>query len=140
MEDNYMARRDEIIFGNVDRSRYGINGMGTRIFKHLPLVRLKRLLEEGFLNEDDRHNDSPTVAEFAAFMETHPAATVCGYTTSDEREAFGEDCVVSIYRIDLSTGDIKDLAEFVAKFKDADDFRCTWDDNAKVADCRAWWD
>jgi len=57
-------------------------------FQNLPVEVVTRLLQERYLDPDERQNDSPSASEFFAFMQRHPRVLAHGYAISIEREDY----------------------------------------------------
>lgn len=92
---------------------------------------LKALQAAGFLDPEERQNDSPTIAEFMAFMEEHPAVYAHGYTIGGTRD----DGRVSVEGLACSADavTIELLRDFVGL--------CRYADELDVKDnLRSWWD
>jgi len=135
-------RRDELLepfFQLVDehRKQYGwykplprYSG-GIQSYQGLTLEVLTQLVEEGFVDLDERQNDSPSVGEYFEFLQTHPTFTVHGYVVAD----FRADYRISIEGLECKEGeyDSEDLVDFMRFERLADEFR-------SHGDLRSWWD
>lgn len=103
---------------------------GIAHFKTLDLETLETLIEEKFIDPNDRQNDSPTVLEFYNFMKKYPSVKAFGYAVSAKRDD---------YRISLEglisepTDDEELINDFIRLCYNADELETNM--------ClRAWWD
>ena len=69
---------------------------GVARFKNLDFLTLKKLLDLGYINLEEKHNNAPTVAEFFKFMRNNPEYLAFGYTVERNRN----DCRISIRGIE----------------------------------------
>ena len=130
-----VKKRDEILFGEYIPDRYGPRGNYAPYFKDLPLEQVEKLVEHGYLDLEMNQNGSPTTREFMDYMKMYPDARVSGFATCRPSDTDVVITTVSI-RTDISVT----LAEFAARFHDADEFSIYWDTANNMFDCRAWWD
>jgi hypothetical protein len=75
-----MKRRDELL----GFSELLLRGT-VEAFCEVDARSLRQLIDEGFVDPDRRHHDSPTVREFAAFLERWPQVTAHGFVDQPER-------------------------------------------------------
>ncbi len=120
MSKNQVMVRDAIIFadGYVKREYKG----GVRRFSGLSAKKLQELIDLHLADPGEAQNNSPSIAEFLNFMDSHDGYTAHGYTVDYTRD----DCRVSIEGIE-SPGycEAQELEDFVAAFRDADDFEAS---------------
>ncbi len=112
-----ITTRDEIIFGEYDKSKYS---GGCRRFEGLDVEILNKLVDLDFLELDECQNNSPTTEEFIIFMEQYDGYTAHGYTIIDSRG----DYRVTIEGIEKSSDDCisnDELIDFVDTFRFADE-------------------
>ena len=126
-------RREQIIFGDekYDAEKYA---GGIRNFHDMSYDTLKTLVDENFVNIDDRQNDAPSIKELMEYAEAHPYMTFNGYAVELARADYriSIDAIRQDFNRDKSaTAAIK---EFSDHFHAADDFQI--DDNEGYA----WWD
>jgi hypothetical protein len=57
-------------------------------FHRLPVEVVSQLLQEKYIDPDERINDSPSPAEYFDFMRRHPGVTAHGYATHISREDY----------------------------------------------------
>lgn len=120
--------RDKIIFGKYDPNAYM---GGIRNFENLSAATLRKLVDLGFADPEDKQNDAPTLGELLDFAEYYgPESYVFGgYVVSPKRS----DCRVSINSI-----------EFIAEHFDDDDEEQAFEELTQYADEKdidyAWWD
>jgi hypothetical protein len=84
-------RRDAILqpFTRTDGPFAGFDtGGDIFFFQGVRAEAVAQLLAEGYLDPDERQNDSPSASEFFAFMQRHPEVLAHGYATSIEREDY----------------------------------------------------
>lgn len=126
-------RREQIIFGNEKYDDEKYPG-GIRYFHDMSYDTLKKLVEENFVNVDDKQNDAPSIKELMEYAENHQHMTFNGYAVELARP----DYRISIDAISQDFGKDKDvktaMAEFSNHFSAADDFQI--DNSAGYA----WWD
>ena len=123
-----IKRRDEIIFGNYDPNEYW---GGIRRFEDMGYDTLKQLVDEGFVDVEDRQNFAPTIQEMMEFSEKYDKHYLFdGYVVSDERDD---------YR--LSVDGFKRGGDFdtVEEAEDFADF-CSEADELDLDYAYAWWD
>lgn len=109
--------REHMIFGeDYKPENYGPRGSTVRRFKGMGIVAAEALITQGFLDPEERQNDSPTVREFIDFAKDHLDANFRfhGYVVGPERE----DCRVSIEGIQSGYDDInkETILDFVKMF------------------------
>jgi hypothetical protein len=107
-----------------------------RSFSNADGKTLKKLLDAGAVDPNDRQNSSPTAGEFIEYCVNHPGAVCGGYLIGPARS----DCRLSIDTIDEDT-DKSQTMDFVKMFRDADEFFV--DDDALergYVHCHAWYD
>ena len=122
------TKRDEMIFKN-NNSTYEIGGV--RWFEEIDVDTAKQLIKEGFLDPNDRQNDSPTAAKFIKFCEKYPQVKMHGYVVSPGRS----DTRVTIEGLVCKKDINNDLrTDFEIEFSNADDLDC----NTTSLYC--WWD
>ena len=81
-----IKRRDEIIFGNYDPNEY--RG-GIRRFENMSYDTLKQLVDEGFVDVEDRQNFAPTIQEMMEFSKKYDKHYLFdGYVVSDKRDDY----------------------------------------------------
>lgn len=99
---------------------YPANYMGGyHRFEGITLDQLNLLLEEGFIDPEERQNCAPNTMEFKSFLEAYPDATVHGYIISPDRN----DCRISIEGAEYHGEVSKDMMiDFIEMFRFADDF------------------
>jgi hypothetical protein len=120
--------RDQLIFGDENENDWlG----GVRSFDSLSVKQLKNLIQNNFIDLEDRQNSSPTVEDFFNFMKEHPEVKAHGYAVSHKRD----DYRVSLEGLSFK-GNINHnlLLDFVDLCRDADEFVA--DEN----ELYAWWD
>lgn len=126
------ARRDDLLASTeASCDEYG----GIRPFIGMEAGTLAALIAEGFLEADSRQNDSPTAAEFLAYMEANEGVTAIGYAVSPERS----DYRVTIEGIVLAKPyTAEQEASFRSFCERADELFET--DSPYGRGLRAWWD
>ena len=99
---------------------YPVNYMGGCCrFEGLTLSQLNLLLDEGFIDPEERQNCAPNTTEFKSFLEAYPDATVHGYIITPDRC----DCRISIEGAEYNGEVSKEMmVDFVEMFRFADDF------------------
>ncbi len=112
-----IEKRDELLFGAYEPTEYQD---GTRHFWWLSVEMLNTLIAEGFVDEQQRQNASPTIREFKEFMTKYPEYLAHGYAVGADRT----DCRISIEGLEKSKGfsSQQELDDFLAAFRFADDF------------------
>lgn len=125
--------RDILIFGGYDEEKYlG----GVRYFSTTPSL-IKKLVELGFANPDERQNDSPSIQEFLDYVtgEEDKVLFKC-YAVSPRR---------SDYRVNIEGVSIiiphdnyNLVSYFVETFRDADEF--SFEHDGEEYYLEAWWD
>ena len=123
-----IRKRDEIIFGNYDPDIY--KG-GIRRFEDMSYDTLKQLVDEGFVDVEEKQNYSPTIQEMMKFSEEYGKNYLFdGYVVSDERDD---------YRVSIDgfkrNGDFESFTER----NDFADF-CSEADELDLDYAYAWWD
>lgn len=113
-----MSRRDRIIFG---RPTIKYENGYIKHFKGLDLEKIRTLLKEGLIDPNGSHSGTHAAWEYLEFMETYPESkwTVQGYVTSPDCRDCGV-FIIGCQKKGLS--DIRELADFVTLFYDADIF------------------
>ena len=122
-------KRDEIIFGSYDKEAYS---GGIRQFEEMTYNTLKQLIDEGFVDLEERQNCAPTIKELMDFAEKwgKESYRFGGYVVSADRDD---------YRVSIDT--FTKNCEFES-FAERDAFA----DLANEADeldldyAYAWWD
>lgn len=82
------------------------------------------LIDEGFLDENDSQNESPTAREFVDFMAKHKEITAHGYAVTPDRS----DCRVTIGGLESNyagNAEVTTVVDFVNLCKYADDLTIT---------------
>jgi len=79
------SERDRVV-GISDAGDYEAGGVAH--FDGLDATGLAVLLEERFVDPDDRQNASPTVWEIFRFLCSHPTVRAAGYVVSPDREDY----------------------------------------------------
>jgi len=129
LTDEQVVLRDKIVFGEeVDWTK---SCGGTFRYKDMSIDELEQLIKNGFIDLDERQNDSPTVEEFREFMKKYPDALAHGYVVSNDRP----DVRVSIEGIEIAESDVTPeiYKAFVGLCRLADEF----DDDGRLY---SWWD
>ena len=113
-------KRDIIIYGEHDREAY--RG-GWRRFENLSLDTLKQLVDQNYIDLDERQNNSPSVREIMEFMEKYPDYTAHGYVISAKRP----DYRVSLEGVEkrAPAASKEEKEEFKRLFKYADECNMT---------------
>lgn len=121
--------RDEILFGDYDPDKYS---GGVRHFSNLNVDKLTELIDNDFIEIDERQNLSPSTAEFYEFMQNHPAYMAHGYATSNTRSDY-RITIEGLHREskeEVSTGEYNDFRE-LCQLYEADEVvgaeYCWWD-------------
>ena len=104
---------------------------GTRSFEGLDFSTAEALLLEGYLDENDSQNCSPTAKQFFEIMSKYPSITAHGYAVSPERN----DCRVTIEGIEYNgiitwnmRADLIELCRYADTFDMTEDsFYCWYD-------------
>lgn len=78
--------RDKIIYGRYREKKYKYGG--TLHYEGLTVGTMKELMDQKFLDPEERQNSSPTVQEIYDFMCTYPGYTAHGYTVSADRDDY----------------------------------------------------
>ena len=116
-------RRDDIIFGAACPPEEEWAG-GIRRFEIAPSV-MEKLIDEGFVDITDRHNDSPSIEDymqFFRFVAKPELWKIIGYAVSHERD----DYRVSVDGCETESNlNISDLTAFATLFRFADEFELT---------------
>ena len=120
-----VKRRDEIIFGNYDESRYMLGGC---VRFDAPAEKIKQLANEGFIDPQENQNASPTTEEFIN--------AVSGYEDWVEFEAYAISPDRDDYRITIEGVNVwipsenrEEMCRFVEEFHNADEFSLNTDEN-----------
>ena len=92
---------------------------GCYRFEGLTLDQLNLLLDEGFIDPEERQNDAPTTIEFKSFLEAYPDATIHGYIISPNRDDYRISIEGAEYNGDVSK---EMMIDFIEMFRFADDF------------------
>jgi hypothetical protein len=126
-----IVERDKIIFGENRPNWFECHNVVR--FAQLSLPELEQLVDKKYIELHENQNNSPTTAEFLAFMRQFPATTAHGYVVSPERI----DERVTLEGLEVKATDVTPvlLRAFVSLCNGADEFYC--DDNG---DLYAWWD
>ncbi len=98
---------------------------------HIPLLVLKKLLEEKFIDPNGRQNRSPSTQEFLSFMEKYPVAKAHGYVVSPYRD----DYRVTIEGLSVDRADV--TPEVRNAFLDLSENADQLDTDG---DLNSWWD
>lgn len=100
-------------------------------FEHVTVDQLEELVKAGLANPDETQNESPTIAQFIAFMTKWPGALAHGYTIGGKRD----DGRVSVEGLFVPKAEVtlELLKEFSGEFHTADEFDVD-------GDLRCWWD
>jgi len=118
----------DIILGIENQKYLG----GIARFVSLTIERLEELIENTFVNLDDKQNEAPTIREFYEFMKKYPCVKAHGYAVDKNRN----DYRISIEGLHHVGNDIsKELQlDFMKLCRKADDLTCT---EKKLY---SWWD
>ena len=128
-------KRDQIIFGKNRLKEYtnhgGVLHFGDNINPSITIDTVKKLIDEGYLDEDSSQNYSPTAREFVKFCEKYPQVRMNGFVISPQRS----DCDVVLTGLECDTDITLELIlDFANNFHYADDFSvsehwlyCWWD-------------
>ena len=112
-----IKRRDEIIFGNYDSNEY--RG-GIRRFENMSYDTLKQLVDEGFVDVEDRQNFAPTIQEMMEFSKKYDKHYYFdGYIVSDERDDYR--LSVDAIKRDEDRGTLEEGYDFVDFCSEADE-------------------
>ena len=127
-------KRDQIIFGKNRLDEYanhgGVLNFGDDEYPALDINTVKKLIEEGFLDDSSRDYD-PTLRDFVEFCEHYPQVKMNGFAVSPERS----DCAVVLTGLECDENITMELLlDFANNFHYADDFSvsmnwlyCWWD-------------
>lgn len=99
---------------------------GIRLFSKLPYEVLSQLVQEGFADQKERQNDSPSISEFLEFMLTYPEYEAHGYAVDQSRL----DYRITIEGLIAKEPNAKAVKAFRKFCKNADE----------LTDKRSWWD
>jgi hypothetical protein len=123
-------RRDSVLQIDVDWEDEDQHG-GIVDFDCIDIEQLAKLLDERFINPDERQNQSPSVVQFFHFMTMHSAARAFGYAVSPLREDYG----LVIEGLLVAPDD--NTPEIAAAFEEF----CSQADILEVGvTLRSWWD
>jgi len=120
-------RRDELLGIKGKRDTYKLSSYSR--FDDLSVETLGILLDEKFINPEEKQNDAPSVGEFYDFMVKHPEYKAIGYAIGLERT----DYRTSIEGLTGEGKNIGAILDFAVKFRLADEFdiegyqRCWYD-------------
>ena len=129
--------RDKIIFGNYNPDRY--KSGGVRRFE-CDAGKLRELHRQGFIDDNEAQNESPTTKEFLEFLDS----------INDKNVSVGFECyAVSPDRFDyritieginllIEETDYETLTSVISNFRNADEFDVNHVDSGY--EIRAWWD
>lgn len=108
-------RRHELVGLNYNReTRYDV-----KRFEGVDAETVKTLIDEGYLEEDDSQNASPTALEIYNIMSRYPGMTAHGYIVTPSRS----DCRVTLEGVEYNASLSKeDMADIGAEFECADTF------------------
>jgi hypothetical protein len=133
------TRRDELLkpfFEQEDKemARYGFTpgySGGIRRYSGLTVEVLEQLIAEGFVDVNERQNESPSIAEFLEFAKLTPQSVfLIGYAVAKDRS----DYRLSVEGVICPTGHAHKTAEFKARWKK---FGHNADEKSVK---RLWWD
>jgi hypothetical protein len=99
-------------------------------FEDLDVEDFKTLLDEKFVDPQDKQNSAPTAMEFYRFMQRYPSFKAHGYAVSKNRT----DYRISIEGVQGMTMSSEALQAFVNMFGEADTF------NVDGGYCYCWYD
>jgi hypothetical protein len=124
-------RRDSLIPFKNDRWNAGYLG-GIRRYEGLDVEVLGQLINEGFVDLEERQNNAPTIRRFYNFMKRYPEFKAHGYVVDKERED---------YRLSVEGVEGKALSDDAIKAfrnisRGADDRSV----EAITGACYNWWD
>jgi len=111
-------------------------GFGSRdnydvlLFDNMGADTLQKMVDLRFADPNERQNNSPTIQEFIEFLNDNPNFTAFGYVVSINRD----DYRLSVEGVESFVYDPRQFANFVNKFRMADEFTAT--ENYQ----RAWYD
>lgn len=80
-------RRDELLGFDPLKARES-----GEVFTELNAAPLRRLLDEGFIDPQQRHHDSPTARGFASFLDQWPQCSVHGFVDGERTVVEGIEC------------------------------------------------
>lgn len=115
------------VFGGLASFSIGLYACGTPINVSIA----EQLVENGWLDPEDRQNNSPSAGEFIKFCKQYPQVKLIGYTIVPERD----DCRTSIEGLFCDHDINQDLiSAFSELYYDADEFE------VNDETLYAWWD
>lgn len=121
---------------------------GTLMFEYMPYKDLKKLVDEGFANKRNRHNEAPSTGWCIKFLEKHQNFTVGGYATKLDSKFYG----VYIDRLDgisyWNSNEIKDFIDIAITSDEPIIHSIDYDPDEDYGKegfipgviCHAWWD
>lgn len=80
-----IEKRDTMIFGEYNKNAYY---GGARKFDRLGVDKLTWLIDNDFIEIDERQNMSPSTAEFYEFMQKYPSYKARGYVVDISRSDY----------------------------------------------------
>lgn len=86
---DYIFKNNNLIEIKLKEPKY-VGGVAR--FKDLDFLTLKKLIELGYIDLEEKHNKAPTISEFLEFMKNNPEYLAFGYTVDQNRD----DCRISI--------------------------------------------
>jgi len=108
--------RDSIV--GIVRANYS---GGVERYRGLTLNKLRELIDNRFVDLDERQNNSPTIAEFYEFMKDHLEVKAHGYVVDASRD----DYRVSIEGLEFNGPVVMStMLDFVKLCRYADEFVC----------------
>ncbi len=127
-----IARRDKLIFGGYDQSKYC---GGVRRFE-CNVDLMNQLIKEGFADPDECQNDSPFIKDFMDTVDGDESVRFECYAVDVNRD----DCRVTIegIRAYIPDTDYDRINLYVEQFRYADEF--TFEHQGDCFYLRAWWD
>ena len=131
MNKDYI-RRDEIIFGNYDASRYKYGGCARA---DINLTQLKTLIAEDFIDFNECQNDSPTTKDFIETIDGCDCEVLFEIYAIDKNRS---DYRVTIEGVNVLTTDINCFCFLIEEWRYADELTVNADNNKYSI--RAWWD
>lgn len=133
MNSNY-KRRDEIIFGEYDDSRYKLGGCAHA---DIDYETLKTLVDEDFIDMDENQNWSPSTKDFLDMSDGFKDNVSFEiYAISPQREDYR--VTIEGINVEVPETDIDSFIYFIQNLRSADEFNI-YNNNDKFY-IHAWWD
>ncbi len=116
---NY-KERDRLLFGQtID---WATEPASVKRFSGAKIETLKDLLDQSFAHPNESQNESPTFADFLAFVEKYPFVTAHGYAVSP----FRDDYRVTVEGLEFTGVVSEEVQRDFERMNDsADEFICT---------------